>query len=469
MTRIGAIDQGTTSTRILVADGDHLEIVASFRHTTQHPRPGWVEQDALEIASNIERCVAAAGQLDAIGLANQGESCLAWDAVTREPLSPIIVWQDSRTASSLLTMGPGATEMAALIAHLPLDAYFSASKLGWLMREVPKVRAAYRAGRLRLGTTDAFFLDRLAGRFVTDRATASRTSLMNFETGEWDPSLCALFGVPIECLPQIQPNMGDFGSIAGLPVRASIVDQQAALYGHDLREPGDLKITFGTGAFALALSDGPVRLDAAGGLLPTVAWDLGTRRAFALDGGVYDAGSVVEWAIRAGLAGGVADFQTFETPAAIERGLVFVPAFSGLAAPEWDRTAAPVILGLAPDMTKRDLCQALLEGIALSTAEVCDVMRNAVTLGSMVSIDGGLSQSPYFAQFLADCLQMDVLVRHFADRSALGVAQLVAQDRGMPLIRATVDRDVRFSPKPMSGAGRELFRSARSRARDWRS
>jgi glycerol kinase len=468
MTRIGAVDQGTTSTRILVADGESVGIAASFTHATRYPHPGWVEQDPLEIASNIERCIAAAGRLDALGLANQGESCLAWDAVTREPLSPIIVWQDNRTADWLIALPSDAAETVARIAHLPVDAYFSASKLGWLLRELPQVQAAHRAGRLRLGTTDAFFLDRLAGRFATDPATGSRTSLMDFATGEWSSDLCNLFGVPIECLPAIMPNIGDFGAIGGVPVRASIVDQQAALYGHGCRVPGDAKITFGTGGFALAVTDGPVELSAAGGLLPTVAWDLGAGPIYAIEGGVYDVGSAIEWAIRAGLADSVADFQKFELPSAAERGIVFIPAFSGLAAPDWDRTAAPLIIGLTAETTKRNICQALLEGIAFCTADVIDAMRRVVSVDRPIAIDGGVSRSPYFVQFLADCLSTEVVVPRFSDRTALGVASLLGDSMSVAVGVAGESSAGRVPPSTSYNQQRIRFREARSLSRGWR-
>lgn len=468
MTRIGAIDQGTTSTRILVAEDERLEIAASATHTTRYPQPGWVEQDPLELLANIHTCIAAAGPLDANGIANQGESCLAWDARSGEPLTPVIVWQDNRTAAELAAFDPSVAARVTALSSLPLDAYFSASKFGWTMRNVPAAREARAAGRLRLGTTDAYFLDRLAGRFATDRATASRTSLMNVATGEWDTELCDIFGVPIECLPPIQPNVGDFGTIDGVPVLASIVDQQAALYGHGCRVSGDTKITFGTGAFALALSDGPVAPSRAGGLLPTIAWDLGAGPVHALDGGIYDVGSAIEWAIRAGVADSVADFQQFDAPPAIERGLVFVPAFSGLAAPDWDRDAAPLIIGLTPGSTKRDICQALLEGIALATADVCAAMRAAVPVTSPISIDGGVSRSAYFAQILADCLGADVLVRHFAERTSLGVAQLVRQGLGLVPLAVDEGLDRRYSPRANTTAWIERFHRARALARGWR-
>lgn len=466
---IGAIDQGTTSTRLLLADAAGPRIVAVRRHTTTYPQPGWVEQDPEELLANIRAVLAEAGRLDAIGLANQGESCLAWDAETGRALSPVIVWQDSRTDATLAALTDATRSRITALSGLPVDPYFSASKLAWIVENLPEAQAALARGTLRLGTTDAFFLDRLAGRFVTDRATASRTGLMNLATGQWDDELCAAFGVPRACLPEIRPNTGDFGNIDGVPVRASIVDQQAALFGHGCRAPGEAKITFGTGAFALALA-GTVPPDPAdlGGLLPTVAWDLGDGPVYAIDGGVYDVGSAVDWALAAGIAASLDDFAHFERPSALSRGLVFVPAFSGHAAPEWDRSAAPLIIGLAADMTRRDLCQALLEGIALSTEAVMAVMAAGTELDDTLSIDGGVSASPYFTGFLASALDRDLVVRGFTERTAWGVAQLVARELGETL-REPTQSDRRVGPTlPISTQDRARFAEARRRAGHWR-
>lgn len=213
-----------------------------------------MEHDPEELLRNIRAVLADAGPVDAIAIANQGESCLAWDAESGEALSPVIVWQDARTAEALAALPQSAAERSKEICGLPLDPYFSASKLSWLLRHNPAVARARAEGRLRLGTTDAFFLDRLASCFRTDLATASRTGLLDLATGAWSPELCALHGVPLDCLPAIGPVNGGFGSIEGTPIRVSIVDQQAALYGHGCRKPGDCKITFGTGAFLLAIA-----------------------------------------------------------------------------------------------------------------------------------------------------------------------------------------------------------------------
>lgn len=420
------IDQGTTSTRALVLEeGLAPHIAHAMRHEQRFPRPGWVEHDPLALLTNIRACLAAAGNADSIGLANQGESCLAWDAVTRQPLSPVIVWQDNRTNDQVARLVAGGAQNEILArAGLPLDTYFSASKLAWLLTEVPEVQAAYKAGRLCLGTTDAFFLHHLTGRFVTDVTTASRTSLMNLELGVWDPALCDLFGVPMECLPEIRDSVDDFGLVVNGPIRASVVDQQAALYGHECRAPGDAKITFGTGAFALAVTGETIVRCPERGLLPTAAWRLDGATTYAVDGGVYDAGSALEWVRQLGLFKDFSELSGFDSSPAIARGLAFVPALSGLACPHWDRSAGAIWIGMTGGVTKRDMVQAVLEGIALRAAEVIAEIDRQVPITSVIRIDGGVSRSDYFSQFLTNVLQRHVMRRNFDELTALGCAAL---------------------------------------------
>lgn len=425
--RILGLDQGTTSSRILeLAHGRAPRILHSIRHAQYHPHPGWCELDPEELLANLGACLSAAGEGAAgLALANQGESCLAWDAETGHPLSPVITWQDKRTASQVERLErDGCAAETQARAGLPLDAYFSASKLGWIVRELPGARQALREGRLRLGTTDAFFLDRLAGTFATDFTTASRTCLMNIETGTWDETLCELFGVPIYCLPDIRPTIGDFGRIGGIPVRVSVVDQQAALWGHGCRNPGDSKITFGTGAFALAVTGDPIVRASGQGLLPTIAWSRGNDRVHAVEGGVYDAGSAVEWAQSIGIIREIAELDSFDQPAAISRGLAFVPALSGLACPYWDRSAAGLWIGMSAATTRTDLAQSLLEGIAFLTADVIEAMAEQVSIGPVIGVDGGLSRSSYFCQFLADLLARDIRLSAFDELTAFGCASM---------------------------------------------
>ncbi|MCA0962448.1 FGGY family carbohydrate kinase [Salipiger bermudensis] len=462
--RILALDQGTTSTRGLVADDrGRAEIVHAVRHQQHFPQADRVEHDPLELLANMRAAIAAAGPVDAIALSNQGESCLAWDAVTGEPLSPVIVWQDRRTEAKLAAMAAHAETVRAR-AGLPLDPYFSAAKLGWLCNSNPRVQQAHRAGRLRLGTTDAFFLQHLTGRALTDVTTASRTSLMALDTGAWDPELCTLFGVPVECLPEIRPTVSDFGRIGAVPVTAAVVDQQAALYGHGCRAPGDAKITFGTGAFALAVTGATRPADDASGLLPTVAWQIGESTTFAVDGGVHAAGAAVEWAMRIGLLDGPEALGAFDAPPAIDRGLAFVPALAGLAAPHWDGTAAGLFIGMTGATTREDMAQALIEGVALRAAEVLARMGPVARL----SMDGGLTRSAYLCQFLADVTGAEIALPATEELTALGAAQLAALGLGgtlcSPAPRAVV------TPRPCDRAARlARFSDAVSRARGWRS
>ena len=462
--RVAAIDQGTTSTRCLVVEsGGAAQFVASRRHAQHHPAPGWVEHEPEELLRNIREVLVAAGPVDAIGIANQGESCLAWDAVSGRALSPVIVWQDARTAGELAALGVEAEARSKAICGLPLDAYFSASKLGWLLRNLPEVEEARAAGRLRLGTTDAFFLDRLCGSFATDLATASRTGLLDLASGSWSEPLCALHRVPMECLPQIRPVDAGFGAIEGVPVQVSIVDQQAALYGHGCRRPGDAKITFGTGAFLLAVTG--AERPASADLLPTVAWQLrGERVAFALEGGVYDAGAALEWVRSLGLYAEPKELDGFEGPSALSRGVVFVPALSGLAAPYWDRKAASIFIGMDAATDKRDMVRATLEGIAMLTVGLIDAAAAQVGAIAEISIDGGLSQSDYFARFLAAASGRAVRVPAMHEMTSLGLAQLCGADT-----RIARGADRSFKPDgSVTPADHRRFADAVARSRFWR-
>jgi glycerol kinase len=432
--RVLAIDQGTTSTRALVFEHDAPpQVVASFRHRQIYPAAGWVEHDPLEILAHVRACIAAAGPIDAIGLANQGESCLAWDAVTGEPLSPLIVWQDNRTAPRIERMrGQGAAAMVRARAGLPLDSYFSGSKLRWILDACPGTRAAAKAGRLCLGTSDAFLLHHLTGRAATDVTTASRTALMNLATCAWDPDLCALFGVPIEALPPIRPTDAGFGDCAGIPLRAAMVDQQAALHGHGACHPGDAKVTFGTGAFALVHA-GTARPDPGdGGLIATVAWHAGDQPpVYALEGGVYDAGAALEWAGRIGLIADTAELDRLPDTPAIAGGLVFVPALSGLACPQWRRDATGHWAGMTTATTRTDLQRSLLEGIALQTDSVLAAVDRQVPLGPVIAADGGVAANDTFLAFLADISGRSVRRAGSPEMTAYGCARL-AGHRGPP-------------------------------------
>lgn len=469
--RVLAIDQGTTSTRAFLIEDGAGRLVHSAEHRQSFPRTGWVEHDPEELLANVRACLEAAGLIDAVGIDNQGESCLAWEAGTARPLTPVIVWQDNRTHAFVSRLkAEGAETVTLARAGLPLDPYFSASKLRWIIDNVPEAVSLAVRGRLRLGTTDAFFLERLTGVATTDVTTASRTSLMNLETLAWDEELCRLFGVPIAALPDIRPTMGERGAITlsghNVPVTASVVDQQASLYGHGCRRAGDMKITFGTGAFALAVTGGAICRAPDKGLLPTVAWQReGEAPVYALDGGVYCASSAVNWARSLGLFDAFSEIGSFPRAPAIARGLAFVPALAGLAAPYWDRSAAGLWVGLSLDADRRDLVQAVIEGVALRAAQVVEAMGELVPLDGPVSIDGGMASNPYLCQFLADALARPVVVPEMGELTALGTA-LMAAGNGeaagpMP------GRSRSYAPARPSGDWKARFADAVARCRGW--
>lgn len=460
--RIAAIDQGTTSTRVLILGAEGaLEPVLSLSHGQSYPAPGHVEQDGEELLANILRCLDAAAP-DAVGLANQGESCLAWDRRDGRPICAVISWQDDRTADVTAALArEGAAPVVMARAGLPLDPYFSASKLGWIMRHVPRAAELAAQGNLRLGTTDAFFRDRLTGRFETDVATASRTSLMTLETGCWDEELCRLFGVPLQCLPAIGPTSGDLGRLpGGARLAASVVDQQAALFGHGCHRPGAGKVTFGTGAFVQCLTGALVRPDQPGPL-PTVAWQrAGEAITFALDGGVYSAASAVNWARELGLFDGYAAISAFAKAPAIDRGIAFVPALAGLGCPHWNRAARGAWLGLGLGDGKADMMQALLEGVALRTAELLAAMQAEHPFDGPVSVDGGLSRNGYFVRFLSEVAGHDLFLPEETEQTATGLAWMAAECFGIDRPERRAGRHV-LADTTRRAARLETFAAAR--------
>lgn len=467
-----AIDQGTTSTRGVVVDAHgRASVVAAIEHRQIYPRPGWVEHDPEALVRNVASCIAAGGDdVGAVGIDNQGESCLAWNRQTLEPVSPVIVWQDERTADDNDRLHAEDAEALTMErAGLHLDPYFSASKLGWILRNLPEARRLAAGGRLCLGTTDAFFRHRLTGRFETDVATASRTSLMNLATCAWDTELCRLFGVPLDCLPDITATAGQLGEIAGsgIPLAASIVDQQAALRGHGCRDRGDAKITFGTGAFVLAVAG--TDIPAAGvGPVPTVAWSTpGGPTVYAVEGGVHSAGAALNWARGLGLFTDWRQIGDFDRPPAISRGIAFVPALAGLACPHWDRHCKGTWMGMGLDTGPLDLVQAILEGIAFRTAEVVRSMGAFVPPSRPISVDGGLTRSRWFCQFLADCVGREIHVSKEAELTAIGTALLAAEAAGLPLDRRP-DFD-RIEPQEQPDRWASMFGRAVEHARSYAS
>jgi len=479
MKRILAIDQGTTATKTYTLDSDgHFAFCRSIEHRQIYPQPGWVEHDPATLLSNVQKSIETTSDIETIGIDNQGETVIAWDGASGMPVYNAIVWQDQRTTEFTEALkNRGAEQLTLERAGLPLDPYFSASKLRWILKNVPEAGKLLKKGQLRLGTSDSFFIHRLTGEYATDVTTASRTSLMNLATCDWDPDLCQIFEIPIEVLPQIRPATGPFGVVTAkgreIPITASIVDQQAALLGHGCFTPGQIKATFGTGVFALANVGEQVRSDHERGILSTVAWQLAGRKpVYAVDAGVYNAGSAVNWTKNLGLFAEFDHIDHFGKPSAISRGLVFVPALSGLACPYWDRSAAGLWLGMSLETTREDLCQAVLEGIALRTAQLLDAIFHLTGQQDSLSVDGGLINNAYFCRFLADVTQCDIVVPVSPDITAFGTGRLALIGSGIAKDLAALtpapEPQKIITPRKDLTYLKDRFDEAVARSRNWR-
>jgi glycerol kinase len=405
----------------------------------RHPQPGWDEQDGEEVLAAVVDAVAELlqdppGEVVACGLDHQGESVLAWDAETGKPLSPIVVWSDKRSQEVLDRLADSEEEVRAR-SGLPFDPYFSAAKLAWLLEHHDGVARARDAGTLRMGTVDSFLCDRLGAGFATDASTASRTQLHALGTPGFDPWLCERFGVPIEVLPEVRATVGELGTLrhdswpVELALRGQVVDQQAALAGAGCVVPGRVKATYGTGVFILAHVGDEVPRPA-GGLLPTVAWRIGERTEYAIDGGVFAAGAMLEWLCRElGLAADPPALSALARTADGSAGARVLPALSGIGAPWWRPEARAVLAGLHGGTSGANVARAALEGIAWRVADVVAAVRETVDVDSL-RVDGGLTNEPLMLALQADAIGAPVEAGG-ADATVAGAAALAAVGAGV--------------------------------------
>ncbi len=439
MTLLLGIDEGTSAVKAVLYDGD-LRTVAEARREKPlaHPRPGWVEQDPETVLSAVVGAVAeileqAPGPIDACGLDHQGESILAWDAESGRPLTPVVTWQDKRSQEILERLeADGLADQVVERSGMPLDPYFSAGKIAWLLEHDATVAEQVAAGTARIGTVDSFLCDRLGGTFATDPSTASRTQL---GAPEWDPKLLEIFGVPADVLPAIQDTAGDLGTLTHpswrveLPLRARCVDQQAALAGAGCVKPGLVKATYGTGVFVLAHA-GDQRPKPAGGLLPTVAWRVGGRVEWAIDGGVFTAGALLEWLSRdLGLAADPPELAREAATVEDSGGVRVLPALAGVGAPWWVPEARAVISGLTSGSRPAHVARAAIEAIAWRVADVVGAVRETVPVQAL-RVDGGLTRDPTLLQLQADFAGVNVQ-RGAVDATAAGAAALAAVGAGV--------------------------------------
>jgi glycerol kinase len=493
MTFILSLDQGTTSSRAIVFDHDGaVRAVAQKEFTQLFPQAGWVEHDPLEIwASQIGVAVEALGRaqvrpadLAAVGITNQRETTILWDRETGAPIANAIVWQDRRTADFCERLkADGAAPVIQAKTGLLVDAYFSASKIRWLLDHVPGARARAAAGKLAFGTVDSWLLWNLTGRasHVTDVTNASRTMLFNIHTMEWDEDLLRLFDVPASLLPEVRSSSEVYGSVApslGLervPIAGIAGDQQAALFGQMCRTPGMSKNTYGTGCFLLQ-NIGAEPTQSRHQLVTTVAWKIGERTEYALEGSVFIGGAVVQW-VRDGL-GLVRTAPEIETLAASVQdngGVYFVPAFAGLGAPHWDAYARGAIIGITRGTSAGHIARAALESIAYQVADLLDAMRADAGIPlTELRADGGAATNDTLLQFQADLLGVPVLRPKITETTALGAAYLAGLGVGYwtspDELTGQWQVQRRFEPrlpKTQAAALRERWTAAVDRSKRW--
>ena len=444
-----ALDQGTTSTRAILFGPDLVPRAVAQQELPQHfPAPGWVEHEPEEIWRDsvavlreaLARAGASAREVAGIGITNQRETVVLWDRATGRPVHRAIVWQDRRTAEHCARLrADGVEPLIAQRTGLLADPYFSATKLAWLLDHVPGARTQAERGALCFGTIDSFLLFRLTGgrAHATDATNAARTMLFDIRRGCWDEDLLRLFRIPAAMLPEVRDCAAEFGTteVLGAPVavRGMAGDQQAASMGQACFAPGMLKSTYGTGCFAL-LNTGETPVESRNRLLTTIAWQLGGRRSYALEGAIFVAGAAVQW-LRDGLGivATAAETGLLAARADPAQAVYLVPAFVGLGAPWWDAEARGAIFGLTRATGRAELARAALESVAFQTRDLLDAMRSDWPgMGDTVlRVDGGMAASDWTMQFLADLLGAPVDRPEVQETTALGAAWLAGLQAGL--------------------------------------
>jgi glycerol kinase len=490
-----SIDQGTTSTRCIVFDrSGRLVAVAQREHRQYFPQPGWVEHDAMEIWRNVERvarrALAQAGisvsDVAAVGIANQRETSVVWDARTGQPLARAIVWQDTRT-DDLVTEFAADPRAAAVQERcgLPLATYFSAPKIRWLLDSVSGLQAMAERGDALIGTMESWLIWNLTGGpaggvHVTDVTNASRTMLMDLRALRWDPAQLDFFGIPGQALPSIRSSAEVYGravtALPGAQIAAAMGDQQAALFGQTCFLPGEAKCTYGTGSFLLQNTGSEV-VRSTHGLLPTVGYKIGTASpVYALEGSIAITGSLVQWFRDGlGLIHTAPEIETLARTVDDNGGCYIVPAFSGLFAPHWRSEARGVIVGLTSYITKGHLARAVLEATGWQTREVVDAMNADSGLPlTRLKVDGGMTSDNLVMQFIADVLDVPVERPMVAETVSLGAAYAAGLAVGYWADLAALRRNWRRAaewtpdmPADRRMAGYEDWRRALERTFDW--
>ena len=464
-----ALDQGTTSSRAIVFDHEgNIRSVAQKEFTQHFPRPGWVEHDPMEIWSSEASVIAEAiTRMDinglniaGIGITNQRETTIVWDARTGDPVYNAIVWQDRRTADYCESIDPAMVRKIREKTGLILDPYFSATKIRWILQNVPGARERALMGELRFGTVDSWLVWNLTRGevHVTDVSNASRTMLFNIHTMEWDKELLDFFGIPAAMLPRVAASSEVYGHTKTtifaheVPISGIAGDQQAALFGQMCTAPGDIKNTYGTGCFLL-MNTGDKPIMSENNLLTTVAWQIGNEVNYALEGSIFVGGSVVQW-LRDGLGiiKSSGEVEALARTVPDNGGVYFVPALTGLGAPYWDPYAKGTVCGITRGTTAAHIARAALEGIAFQTMDIARAMERdaGVSLGTL-KVDGGASRNNLLMQFQSDVLGTRVVRPAVTETTAEGAAYLAGLAVGywssLDEIRRYWKAEATFDPK----------------------
>ena len=474
-----ALDQGTSSSRAIVFDSNGQTMAVAQKEFTQiFPKPGWVEHNPMEIWSSQASVIAEAitsidiNGLDiaAIGITNQRETTIVWDAETGDPVYNAIVWQDRRTSEYCDSLkAEGRTEMIRSKTGLIIDAYFSATKIRWILENVPGAKERAEQGKLRFGTVDTWLIWMLTRGevHVTDVSNASRTMVYNIHDLCWDKELLDLFGIPESMMPQVRSSSEVYGHTKTtlfaheVPISGIAGDQQAALFGQMCTEPGSVKNTYGTGCFLL-MNSGEKPIMSSNNLLTTIAWKIGDKVNYALEGSIFVAGSVVQW-LRDGLGIIRSSSEVEELAASVpdNGGVYFVPALTGLGAPYWDQYAKGCLYGISRGTTAAHIARAALEGIAFQTMDIVNAMQKdaGVELGEL-KVDGGASRNNLLMQFQADILGTSVIRPKVTETTALGAAYLAGLAVGywdsIDHIKSQWAVDASFEPSAADDTVREL-------------
>ncbi len=486
-----ALDQGTTSSRAIIFNhAGEIVSIAQKPFQQYFPKPGWVEHDAQEIwssQSSVAAEVVAQADMDAldieaIGITNQRETTIVWDIETHQPIYRAIVWQDRRTSRYCEELkDAGHSEMIRSKTGLIIDAYFSATKLKWILDHVEGARELAAKGRLRFGTVDSWLIYKFTKgtTHVTDITNASRTMLYNIHDQCWDEELLELFDIPAGMMPEVKSSSEIFAktenTLYPIPIAGVAGDQQSALFGQMCIEKGMAKTTYGTGCF-LVMNTGDEAVQSDNNLLTTVAWKLGDTVTYALEGSVFIGGAAIQWLRdELELLDDAADSEAMATAVSDNAGVYFVPALSGLAAPYWDQFARGTIVGLTRGTTKNHIVRAALEGIAYQVADVLTAMeRDMGTPSREIRVDGGAVKNNFLMQFQADILQSKVIRPKVMETTAMGAAYLAGLATGYwdsiedIQNQWQVDRD--FEPEMTAGAAEKLlnrWHEAVNRSRGW--